>query len=163
MVLDKVASHFGIRLKGKMFGSLCGKGSIGGEEVMLVKPLTYMNLSGKAVFEIAQKNDVSLGGILVIMDDIDLQLGKIRLKPGGSSGGHKGLRSIIEELETEDFSRLRVGIGPQRREGPLSDYVLRPFKRSERRDLTDSIDKCSLCVETWARKGSAAAMNRFNA
>ncbi|MDB4349603.1 aminoacyl-tRNA hydrolase [Omnitrophica bacterium] len=163
MILDKIASRFGIRINNRLFSSLCGKGSIGESEVLLVKPLTYMNLAGKAVFEIVRKNDISLEDLLIIMDDVDLQLGRIRLRPGGSSGGHKGLRSIIEELETEDFSRLRVGIGPKEDQGFLSDYVLTPFKRAEKKRLGDSIERSCLCAEVWTREGTEPAMRSFNA
>lgn len=162
MVLDRVASRAGIKIKDKLFNSLCGKGKVENEEIMLVKPLTYMNLSGKAVCEVIDKRGISLEDVLIVMDDIDLDLGRIRLKESGSAGTHNGLRSIIEELGIEGFSRLRVGIGPKIGEGLLRDFVLMPFRRSEKRALEGSIEKSFLCVEAWVKEGSSAAMNRFN-
>ena len=143
---------------------MCGTGRIAGEEVMLIKPLTYMNLSGNAVLEIKKKKDISHEEMLVIIDDISLLLGKIRLRPNGSSGGHKGLRSIIERLNTDEFPRLRVGIGSKESKGvgDLSNYVLAPFKRSERRILKDLMKRSSMCVETWVREGAETAMSGYN-
>lgn len=161
MVLDKIAGDAGIKIKKRLFGSLNGTGKAEGREVMLVKPLTFMNLSGKAVSEVREKRRVSLEDLLIIMDDVDLPLGTIRLKPKGSSGGHKGLRSIIEELKTEEFPRLRVGIGSQEK-GFLSDYVLAPFRKDEREILEDVITRCSLCAKAWIREEIEAAMNGFN-
>jgi len=162
MVLDKVASRSGIKIKNKLFNSLCGKGMVENEETMFIKPLTYMNLSGKAVCEVIDKKDISLDDVLVVLDDIDLELGRIRLKESGKAPTHNGLRSIIEELGTEGFSRLRVGIGPKTGEGLLRDFVLMPFKRSEKGALEGSIEKSFLCVECWIKEGGSAAMNRFN-
>ena len=163
MVLDSLAARFGIRARKRAFNSLCGKGKIGGVEMMLAKPLTYMNLSGIALSAIKHKEGVALEDLLVIMDDVDLPLGKIRLRPKGSSGSHKGLRSVVEKLESESFPRLRVGIAPQEEVGYLKDYVLSPFKRNERKTLASSIERCTRCVETWARDGIESAMRIFNA
>ena len=162
MVIDQIASDLKIRMNKRSYNSLYGIGKIDDEEAVLVKPLTYMNLSGAAITEIKKIKDIPLEEILIILDDIDLPLGKIRLRPKGSSGGHKGLRSIIEKLGTEDFPRLRVGIGPERREGFLSDYVLNPFKRSEKGELAGVIEKGTVCAKAWADEGLEAAMNRFN-
>ncbi len=164
IILDNIASDFNIRVKKHFHNSLCGKGRIGSDQVMLAKPLTYMNLSGVAVSEIKKREDIALKDLLIIMDDIDLPLGKIRLRPKGSSGGHKGLSSIIVELGTEEFPRLRIGIAPQYRglASILKEYVLAGFKRGERKPVADLIEKSSRCVETWVREGIEAAMNRFN-
>ncbi|MFH1752833.1 MAG: aminoacyl-tRNA hydrolase [Candidatus Omnitrophota bacterium] len=162
MVADRLAKRLGIKINNKLFNSLCGKGEIENVEVMLVKPLTYMNLSGKAVCEVMEKRGIPAEDILIIMDDIDLELGRIRLKEGGSAGTHNGLRSVIEELGIEGFSRLRVGIGPKTGEGLLRDFVLTPFKRSERGALDEAIADGSLCAEAWVKEGATAAMNRFN-
>lgn len=162
MVIDKLASRYGIRIKDKLFQSLCGNGRIEGADVILVKPLTYMNLSGKAIIEIMKKKDISSEDILIIVDDADLELGRIRLRSKGSSGGHNGLRSIIEESGTEDIMRLRVGVGSQGRSGELRNYVLSPFKRAERGPLTDTIERSCLCVKAWVEVGASIAMTRFN-
>jgi len=160
MVLERVAKNTRIRIKNRSFGSLCGVGKIGRGEVMLAKPMTYMNLSGKAVSGIVKDKTLSLDELLVIMDDKDLPLGKVRIRKNGTSGGHNGLRSIIEELGTDEFPRLRVGIGPPK--DMLIDYVLTPFGRGERNTLESAIDKSILCIDTWISEGIDTAMNRFN-
>lgn len=165
MVLDRIASDSRIKIKKRTAHSLYGRGRLMGQEILLVKPLTYMNLSGKAVSEIKESNDIPLEDLLIVMDDIDLPFGRIRLRPKGSSGTHKGLHSIIEELGTENFLRLRVGIGSQNNQGKasiLSDYVLAPFKREEKKALDDLIERCSRCIRVWIKEGPEAAMNRFN-
>ncbi len=162
MVLDKLAGQYRIRIRKRLFNSLCGKGRIAGQEALLAKPLTYMNLSGRAISEIMAKEHLDSKDLLIIMDDIDLDLGTIRLRPRGSSGGHKGLVSIITELGEENFPRLRIGIGPKKSDGPLSDYVLTPFKRSEREALEESIEKGVLAIEAWIEHGPDKAMSKFN-
>jgi len=164
MALDKIASRSRIKIKDRIFGALCGRGSVGGREALLMKPLTYMNLAGSAVARAVERKRLPLEDLLVITDDADLDLGRIRLRTGGSSGGHRGLRSVIEELGTEEFARLRAGIGPRpdREEVFLSDFVLSPFGRGERGRLKESIESCCACAETWARDGAEAAMRIFN-
>jgi len=135
---------------------------INSEKIILAKPQTYMNLSGKAVSEIGKREGIAPEDLIVVVDDADLPLGKLRLKPKGSSGGHNGLRSIIEELKTDAFSRLRMGISAEGRSGNLSNYVLAPFKRSERGDLSEAIERGSLCVRALITEGIEPAMNRFN-
>ena len=128
MTVDFLASRFRIRLRNRLFDSLCGMGAIGSEEVLLVKPLTYMNLSGKAVYQMVKHERCSLIEILIVMDDADLELGKIRIRPKGSAGGHNGLKSIIEELGTEEVPRLTeevvAGRSP-RDEGCPSEELMR--------------------------------------
>lgn len=133
-----------------------------GADVLLLKPSTYMNLSGPVVAKAVKREEVRLSDLLVIADDADLPLGSIRLRRSGSSGGHKGLGSIIDKLGTTAFPRLRIGIASTSRGRELADYVLRPFKRSERRYLDETLEKCSLCVESWIKEGIEAAMNKFN-
>ena len=162
MAVDLVASRSGIRVRKRLFDSLCGRGAIDGEEVLLVKPLTYMNLSGKAVYQMVKQEGCSLSDILIVMDDADLELGKIRLRPKGSAGGHNGLRSIIEELGTEELPRLRIGIGAADRSNGLRDHVLSPFMRAERDKVRESIESSAACVEEWVNEGIDAAMARFN-
>ncbi len=160
MALDRMAETSGIRLKKRTAHSLFGMGKIGDQEIFLAKPLTYMNLSGKAVSEIVKSRDLSLDDLLVVMDDKDLPLGRIRLRQKGSPGGHNGLRSVAEELGTEEFPRLRIGIGPNI--NILRDHVLTPFRRDEREALKDVLESSKRCIEIWIMDGIDTAMNRFN-
>jgi len=164
MVVDRLAASMRVKLKKKLFSALCGQGRFKGEEVLLVKPLTYVNLSGKAVSEIQASFEVATEDMLIIADDADLELGRIRVRGKGSSGGHNGMRSIIEELGTEEFPRLKVGIdsGSRARDILLSDYVLKPFNRAQRKALEGTLEACGECARTWIVNGTAVAMNRFN-
>ncbi len=161
MVIDKIAVKSRIRLKRRGFNSLFGAGMISNQEVMLVKPLTYMNLSGKAILELKRKEKVALEDLLIIADDVNLEIGRMRMRPKGSSGGHKGLKSIIDELASEGFPRLRIGIGPKK-DRDLTGHVLAPFKRGERGMLYDAIENGCLCAEAWIGEGIESAMSRFN-
>lgn len=161
MVLDEFAGKHGIRIKQKAFHGLCGVGRFDGEEVFLVKPLTFMNLSGEAVDAVCQDRLKNKEDLLVVCDDFNLPLGEIRLREKGSSGGHNGLESIIG-IMGEDFARLRVGIGAEVMPVDRSDYVLGPFLRKERPILKEAVIEAVLCVETWISKGSSEAMKACN-
>ncbi|MCX5658055.1 MAG: aminoacyl-tRNA hydrolase, partial [Candidatus Omnitrophica bacterium] len=134
---------------------------LGLEKIILVKPLTFMNLSGQAVKEILRKRRITPDNLLVISDDINLALGKLRLKINGSDGGHKGLRSIIENLGTEEFARLRIGVG----RGSFKDvskHVLSKLNDEESKLLNQAIDQAAEAVLFFVKKGVERAMNRFN-
>jgi len=132
-----------------------------GEAVVLVKPQTFMNLSGRAVAACARKFEVPLGSIIVAYDDCDLPLGTLRLKPRGGSGGHRGLSSVIESLGSSDFPRLRLGIGRPER-GDLTTHVLGPFGAGEAENLEDMLERAVTCLEVLVEEGLESAMNRFN-
>ena len=127
---------------------------------MIVKPLTFMNDSGRAVRKILAREHAPLSELLVVADDFALPFGKLRFREGGGSGGHNGLGSIIDELSTEKFSRLRVGIGAPDR--AFVDHVLAPFQPDERDRLDALLDTAADAVEEWARHGTSKAANRFN-
>jgi len=131
-------------------------------KVLLVKPLTYMNLSGESVAPLARFFQVSPANLLVIHDDLDLESGKLRMRPGGSSGGQNGIKSIIEKLGTQDFGRARVGIGrPPGRMDP-ADWVLQDFSSQEQEVFGPLRKRVADAVECWLFEGMATAMNRFN-
>ena len=141
MAVDYLAETSGVRFNKSDFKSHWGKGNILGREVILVKPQTFMNLSGKAVKVLADFFHIEPKGILVIYDDIDLELGAIRIRLGGGSGGHRGMQSIIEYLGANNFPRIRLGIGRPKNEaeglmlnaeGDVADYVLSPFNSEEK-------------------------------
>ena len=160
--LDRLAQAHGLTFQRRENKALLARGQIAGVEVILAKPQTYVNLSGQAVERLARSYRVPLEDILVIYDDMDLPLGRIRLRPGGGAGGHKGVRSIIEHLGSRDFPRLRVGIGrPPGRMDPV-DYVLGDFTPEERLVIEKAYERAIAAVECWLREGIVEAMNRYN-
>lgn len=137
---------------------------------MLAKPMTYMNASGEAVAALAAFYKIAPGDILVVHDDLDLPLGRIRLRPGGSAGGQKGVASIIKRLGTEQFHRLRIGIGRPGAPGSgappamdPADYVLQPFSADQEQEMVFVRQRAADAIETWLALGIEAAMNQFNA
>ncbi len=136
-------------------------GRISNRKILVAKPVTYMNLVGGSIRKLVAKNKVAACDLLVIFDDADLDFGRIRLRPGGGDGGHKGLRSIITEIGTDQFSRLRIGIG---RTGSkrLSDYVLSKFKKAEFEKLEDITDISCEAIRAWVKEGIGSVMNRYN-
>lgn len=161
-VVEKLARENRIKIKEKLHFSLTGRGKIGGEEVTLVLPQTYMNLSGKAVGELQSREAMDVGDLVVICDDINLELGKIRLKKQGSSGGHKGLLSITQTIGRDDFQRLRVGIATDAHKGDITGYVLSPFKRKYLRNVAHVIGLAGEAAECLVEEGIESAMNRYN-
>ena len=161
MVLDRVADRAGWGGKGRSrdAASIVG-GRFRGLDVLLVKPQTYMNESGIAVRKILARERAPLTEILVVVDDFALPFGKLRFREGGGPGGHNGLRSIIGELENEQFSRLRVGIGSP--DAGFRDHVLSVFRPDERERLPELLDAAADAVEAWAREGTSRAATRFN-
>lgn len=161
-VVAALAKENNIKLNKKVHFSLAGKGRIAGEEVVLALPQTYMNLSGKAVGEIARREIKELKDLIVVCDDINIELGRIRIRARGSSGGHKGLESIIATLGSDDFARLRVGIATDIHKGDITNYVLSPFKRKEKRNVLHVVSLAGDAVTCMIEKGIEEAMTRFN-
>jgi len=162
MVLDRLADRAGWAGGGRNrdAASTIG-GRFHGIDLLLVKPMTYMNESGIAVRKVLGRERAPLGELLVVVDDFALRFGKLRFREGGGPGGHNGLRSIIAELENEQFSRLRVGIGAPDR--GFRDHVLTRFEADERVRLDELLDAAADAVEAWAREGTNRAATRFNA
>jgi PTH1 family peptidyl-tRNA hydrolase len=161
MVLDRVADRAGWRGRGReRDASSVVQGRYRGLDVVLAEPLTYMNESGIAVRKLLARHRAPLHELLVVADDFALPFGKLRFREGGGAGGHNGLRSIIGELGTEKFSRLRVGIGEPDRNAV--DHVLSRFHADEQARLDELIDAAADAVEAWAREGTSRAANRFN-
>ncbi len=167
-------SHFartqGIRFDKKQGKARVGTGEVAGNKVVLAKPQTYMNLSGESVSRLIKKFDINLNNLIIIHDDLDLPLGRIRIRHGGSSGGHKGIDSIINKLGSQDFIRLRVGIGhPTENEDTTESsndeiitYVLSDFTPDEKRTIAQVIPKVSEAILYLLTEGLTAAMNRYN-
>jgi len=143
-------------------------GTVEGQSVVLLKPLTYMNRSGEALAARGRKEPLELREILVCFDDLALPLGRLRLRPSGSDGGHNGMRSLIARLGTGDFPRLRVGIAPVDEDGGAmqvedgADFVLAPFRRNERSAIEDAIERAADAIECVLAESLSGAMNRFN-
>jgi PTH1 family peptidyl-tRNA hydrolase len=138
-------------------------GTIGGESVILIRPLTFMNHSGRALASLYRDTEFTVEELLVCFDDLALPLGRLRIRPSGSAGGHNGMRSIIEHLGTEEFPRLRVGVFPE--SGAVDDaseFVLRPFRRRERTVIDDAIELAADAVECVLGEDLTTAMNRYN-
>jgi PTH1 family peptidyl-tRNA hydrolase len=135
---------------------------IDGQQVLLVQPLTYMNLSGRAVAPLLRRWSLPLTDLLVVHDDLDLPPGSIRLRPGGSSGGHKGIQSIIDHLQSRDFARLRIGIGRPVDGAETVDYVLQAFPWEIRESLDAVWEQAADAACCWVSDGIDIAMNRFN-
>jgi PTH1 family peptidyl-tRNA hydrolase len=138
------------------------EGRLGSRQVLLAKPQTFMNLSGKTVGRLSRAHEIPSERILVIYDDLDLPLGRLRLRPGGGSGGHRGMRSIIETLGTQAFPRLRVGIDRPPGSMDPADYVLQPFTEEEAALAGEAVERAVAAVECWLSEGIVAAMDRFN-
>ncbi len=155
-VLEAFAKRYGCRINKRAFKGVYGMARVAGEEVMLLKPLTYVNLSGEAVEMACSSRLTGKEELLVVSDDFNLPMGYLRLREKGSAGGHNGLKSIIEEIG-EEFTRLRVGIGSEDMPDEKSTYVLSPFSREERPVMEEAIQRSVDCVEIWIEKGIGEA------
>lgn len=160
MVADEISGRYRIELREKEL-YLIGKGSIEGRDIILMEPLTFMNLSGKAVREVMKKYSISPENLIVVHDDIDMETGRLKIRDKGSSGGHKGIESIIEFLGAKEFVRVKIGIG--REEGVLvEDYVLGKFGKEELPLIKDVVIRAADAVAAIVKDGAAKAMNKFN-
>ena len=163
LVLEKFAKTNNIKFKfSKRFNALIGEGAIGREKTLVAMPQTYMNLSGHSVRPVLNWLKLEADDMFVVIDDMALPFGSIRVKPKGSSGGHNGLNSIIESINTQEFPRMRLGILGRKNVKGLSSYVLGRFTKSEQKNLPEILDAASQACECWAREGVNAAMNKFN-
>jgi peptidyl-tRNA hydrolase, PTH1 family len=144
------------------FEAEIAEATIGGEKCLLVRPQTYMNLSGRSVRQIIDFYQVPLTDLIVVSDDMNLDVGKLRLRPGGSAGGQKGLSDILKHLATEDFARLRIGIGRPPGRMISTDYVLGKFRSDEKSAIDHATVSAADGVETWVGRGLQAAMNAVN-
>lgn len=162
MVVDRLASRFGVPIESKRFRGRFGKGRWAAESVGLLEPATFMNASGESVLAAMRELDVAAGELVVTYDDVDFPLGTVRVAQRGSPGGHKGIRSIVAELGSEEFARVRVGIGRPTVRGDVSEWVLSPFDEHEIEARDQAIERAADAVETILRRGVTAAMNQFN-
>ncbi|MFM1920106.1 MAG: aminoacyl-tRNA hydrolase [Candidatus Hydrogenedentota bacterium] len=163
MVLDTLAERLGVRFDKEKHQGLVAEAATPAGKLMLVKPLTFMNLSGACLAPLAKNKIFSPADILVVVDEVNLPMGRIRFRSGGSAGGHNGLKSIIERLGTPDFHRMRIGVGDDRGGKDLSGHVLAKFRPEERETLEETRQRAAEGIMIWAQSGIEEAMNRMNA
>lgn len=162
LVIDELARRAGRQLRTPECQALTTKAHLGGTETLLAKPQTFMNLSGVAVAALMKKHDISADRLLIISDEVALPLGQLRLRSSGSAGGQNGLKSVIREIGTQSFARLRFGIAPAHPVSDLADFVLSDFSKSERALVDETIPKAADAVEVLLQNGIAQAMSKYN-
>lgn len=161
MLISKLAEKYNVNSSYK-FDGLYGDFFLGGEKVLLFEPMKYMNKSGKPIFEIMDYYGIGSEDLLVVHDDLDLELGQLRFKRNGSSGGHNGIKSIINSLGTKEFKRLKIGIGRPPEYLSVPDYVLTKFAADEKELVEDVLTKAVSAVELMIKENIQKAMNKYN-
>ena len=160
-VLDELAGRHGLTFEGSSADALQARWR-SGDDVLLVKPLTYMNLSGEAVGVLCRYFKVDTPDVLIVCDDVNLPLGRLRARAGGSDGGHNGLKSVAQHLGTSDYARLRIGVGRGDLRRDLAAHVLAGFDADEMTGVEEAITRSADAVELWIAEGLGPVMNRFN-
>lgn len=160
--ITRISEDYRIPLDYKKHKAICGKGYIEGQKVILAQPLTYMNLSGESVRELIDFYKVSPEEIIVIYDDISLEVGQLRIRKKGSAGGHNGIKSIISHLGTDEFPRIKVGVGDKPKGWDLADYVLSRFTKEENEVIREALKTTSEACRMITEGDLDAAMNLYN-
>jgi PTH1 family peptidyl-tRNA hydrolase len=163
LTVDQIANDLGVEIRNRQSRALTARATLGEHEVLLAKPETYMNLSGLSVAELVARHEVRPEqDLIVVYDELDLPFGQIRIRPRGGTAGHNGMESVIGALGTEEFTRVRLGIGPERKVSDGAAYVLKPFRRSQLKVVDDLVSRAADAVQVIVKEGGQAAMNRFN-
>lgn len=162
MAIDELAKRWNISLNEQKFKGIFGAGFVNGEKVILLKPLTYMNLSGESIRPLMDYYKIDVEDFVVLYDDLDIPVGKLRLRMKGSAGGHNGVKSTISHLGTQEFQRIRMGIDRPKNGMKVVDYVLGRFTSEEIPDVNHSIEKVADACEEWLNKPFLQIMNTFN-
>jgi len=162
MAVDRLAEDCGVELGRREGQALTALTELEGEEVVLAKPQTYMNLSGMAVARLLDKYALPVRDLLVLVDDVDLPLGMLRIRPHGSAGTHNGLKSVIGAIQADDFGRVRMGVQPEEAKDDLVSYLLGPFRKADLEVVAEMLDRACEAVQLILKEGFPAAMNRFN-
>ena len=160
--VNKIAEKYGIEINKKKFDGLIGEGLIDGEKVILLKPQTYMNLSGKSIIQVVNFYKIPLENICVIYDDMDIEKGSIKIRKKGSAGSHNGMKSVVEELGTTDFARIRIGIGEPEFEDDTINYVIGAIPEEEVKILDEGTTKAAEAMIEILKIGIDNAMNKYN-
>ncbi|GAA0726062.1 aminoacyl-tRNA hydrolase [Clostridium malenominatum] len=158
--VDLIANRYNVDINRLKFRGMYGEGNIGGNKVILLKPTTFMNLSGESVREVVNFYKIKNENIIVLYDDVDLEVGRIRIRAKGSSGGHNGIKSIIYHLGTEDFPRIKIGVGKAERD--MVNHVLGRFSKEDREIVDKCIKVCTDATETIIKDNAESAMNKYN-
>ena len=161
-VINKLANQYKIDISRTKFEGLYGSGVIEGEKVILLKPQTYMNLSGQSIKKYIDFYKIPLENVVVVYDDMDIEPGKIKIRKKGSAGGHNGMKSIIQMIGTEEFPRIRVGIGRPIHKDDEINYVIGAIPEEDLKRLDEGIEKAQKAVEEILRNGVDSAMNKYN-
>jgi PTH1 family peptidyl-tRNA hydrolase len=161
-VINELSKECDIKVSKSKFDAFYGMGEINGKKIILIKPQTYMNLSGESIIKFKKFYKISNKNIIVIYDDLDLDLGDIRLKAKGGAGSHNGMKSVVENLKTEEFIRIRVGIGTPKNKEDMINYVIGQIPKREREILDESIIKAKNSILEILENGIDRAMNKFN-
>ena len=162
IALDVLAEKHGIKINTIKHKALVGEGRIAGQKVILVKPQTYMNISGQSVREVVSYYKIQMDQLIVVYDDVDLPMGRIRIRERGSAGTHNGMRSILYDLQEDGFPRIRIGIGGEVR-GDLANYVISGFSSGEKSRMEEAVLRAVGAMECILEDGVAKAMNDYNA
>lgn len=162
LALDVLAERNNIRLSRKECQALIGEGAIAGDRVILAKPQTFMNLSGSAAKGLAMKHEIPPGRIVAVYDELALPWGALRVRPGGSAGGHNGVKSLIKDLGTQDFPRVRIGIAPDQPVQDAAQFVLAPMRRAQLEELDELLAQAAQAVESIIAEGVAMSMAKYN-
>ena len=162
LAVDGIAERAGIRITRPESKALVGRGELAGQEMILAKPRTYMNLSGVSVKMLLERYELDPAQLIVLVDDVDLPWGSLRIRERGSAGTHNGLKSIVSSIGTQEFLRIRLGVGSDKVRGELRDYVLCEMGRAEREVAVEMIAGAYQAVELIYREGVGKAMSRFN-
>ena len=162
-VINELSDKYKIAVSREKFDGLYGTGELEGEKVILLKPQTYMNLSGDSVTEFVNFYKIEINKVILVYDDIDTEPGRIRIRPKGGPGTHNGMKSVVSRLNSEAFPRVRVGIGSPQFKGDLINYVIGNIKDEEYEKLKNGIEKASEAVASIIKDGIDNAMNKFNA
>ncbi|MBO9371475.1 MAG: aminoacyl-tRNA hydrolase [Chloroflexi bacterium] len=160
--VSRLAAAHGLEFSRRQKNARVARGTIGDQPVLLAVPQTFMNESGRSVAPLARFYQVTPERLLIVYDDLDLPLGAIRLRPEGSSGGHRGMRSVIEHLGTQNFPRLRIGIDRPPGQMDPADYVLQDFTPDEEPVINDAIERAIAAIQTWLTEGLEKAMSLYN-
>lgn len=161
-VIDHLMNEYGIALDTAKHKGFYGKGRIAGESVILLKPMTYMNLSGESVVQVANYYKVAPKDVIVVYDDINLDVGRLRIREKGSAGGHNGIKNIIAHLGTDEFPRIRVGVGMKPPKMDLADYVLSRFSKEEEALMEEGYERAAKAMELMVEDEISQAMNLYN-
>ena len=160
--INKLAKQYQIEITKKKFKGLYGTGEIENQKVILLKPQTYMNLSGKSIQEVANYYHIPVENILVIYDDMDIDIGKVKIRKKGGAGSHNGMKSIVNHLKSENFPRIRIGIGTPKDKSDSIYYVIGPIPKEEQEILDQATTKAKDAISEILKSGIDVAMNQFN-